>query len=434
MVINNFFQNTFTEYDSSISLSLERDPLGLQPIWTILGNNIFNGVTTSVATDIRNYTINLIHHIALHKLQLSSFWDNLRANVHGATEESLEDRLLLAMEMMLAYSAVTTNWNSSGGILGISSARKRWSESSVHNLIDLKLPPKDPIDSDYTGFVTLLVRQSGLGINGRYKGPFKKMGLTNGIKEVSRQDLNAIYDQLDDDYCKLIDCIVTFIGCSDSKDYQLNFEKAEFLEPYKYAFDKKPAISETTKNFWLAQLRIEEGSLAKFLYEGLNDKDNLNHLARDLFTKKSDDPKASSICSVEPFLVMLEYLFAALLQDVNQSLINRICMHLKKLIPQIQLPENMSPRLKQLIELAKLSPEEVPISLVQYHEQISQERQIHPWVTSKSGICVFKKTKYIDGLEDKLNKLDDDLLNIAWRRDYYLASIKQIKLGFEDKS
>lgn len=33
----------FTNYDSSISLHLERDPLGLQPIWTSLGNQIFRG-------------------------------------------------------------------------------------------------------------------------------------------------------------------------------------------------------------------------------------------------------------------------------------------------------------------------------------------------------------------------------------------------------
>lgn len=172
------FKMYFSEEDDSISSSLERDPLGLQPIWTSLGYKVFAGVTTSVATDIRNYTINLIHHVVLSKLRNTNFFSAFKGQAKIGDGE-VQNRLILALEMMLAYSALGWDPDNASGILGISSARKRWQDPNANNIIDLAQPPNDPKKHEFKGFTTLLVRQSGLGINGRYKGPFKNMGILN---------------------------------------------------------------------------------------------------------------------------------------------------------------------------------------------------------------------------------------------------------------
>ena len=62
----------FTEYDDSIAAEISRDPLGMQSIWTSFGQRIFEKRTTSVATDIRNYTINLFHHYVINRYFMES--------------------------------------------------------------------------------------------------------------------------------------------------------------------------------------------------------------------------------------------------------------------------------------------------------------------------------------------------------------------------
>ncbi len=62
------YDTLFTEYDDSIAGEVLRDPLGLQVIWSDLGQRIFNYKLTSISNDIRNFTINLFHHYLIRDI------------------------------------------------------------------------------------------------------------------------------------------------------------------------------------------------------------------------------------------------------------------------------------------------------------------------------------------------------------------------------
>ena len=443
---DDFYKTVFSEHDDSISLSLERDPLGLQPIWTSLGNKVFSGVTTSVATDIRNYTINLLHHAVVFSIKFDypEVWSELRTESRKVgdntiTDSEVQNRLILALEMMLAYAAVKNDWSYSSGILGISSARKRWSSENHRDFtrINLKEVPRDPRKEDYDGFVTLLVRQSGLGINGRYKGPFKNMGLLdkNGDYPYNSgvwREVIALFNA-DPDYKKLLSRLTDFfVKDVREKSFELSLvETFEFIESYTEVFNQQYPITGQIELFWLEKLKISPGSLAKKIYDEIDSESDFESLAKVLFTNNCAIPEAKRICEVEPFLVLNEYLFAALIQKpkditLHQNLENKIRFYAHS----IKIEEEYTTRLRDLINVA--NSENISIGLINYHNKIATEREIHPWISDKEH--VFKKTKYISDLDEMLKTMNENSTNIAWRRGYYLSSIKQIKLGFKGLS
>lgn len=436
--MSDFFSSIFSDFDDKLALTLDRDPLGLQPIWTALGNEVFGGVTTSVATDIRNYTINLIHHAVVYTLKKDGeFWDGLKiAAKHSGegleSDTAIQNRLILALEMMLAFSALHQDWEGSQGILGISSARNRWSgENGTQNdpTIDLKEQPQDPNKQNNGQFVTLLVRQSGLGINGRYKGPFKSMGLLdkNGVYSA----LSAIWDEVIIDLSKpenhvyndLINCLVETLTKSKESEYKISLN-SDYVSKYRLAFGNGKTLSKNMEDFWLSKMNISPGSLARSLYDQITPPLD----SRALFFANQNHSSARRICEVEPFLTLYEYLFAALLQDTNnKALIEKI----ENLISDYSiesLPQD-SERLKILINIKNIKND-----VISYHMNIAKERGIHPWITNNPNRKVFKKISYIKDLEKKVELLKDGAYaNISWeKRDYYLSSILQIKSGFAE--
>ena len=62
------FKSLFTEYDENISAGLNVDPLGLQVIWSVYGQKIFQNKVSSISNDVRNFTINLFHHYIIKNL------------------------------------------------------------------------------------------------------------------------------------------------------------------------------------------------------------------------------------------------------------------------------------------------------------------------------------------------------------------------------
>ena len=63
------WSNIFTIPDPSIVQEGSVDPLGMQVIWTHFGQKIFANKLTTVATDIRNYSVNLLHLHVLDRLK-----------------------------------------------------------------------------------------------------------------------------------------------------------------------------------------------------------------------------------------------------------------------------------------------------------------------------------------------------------------------------
>ena len=67
-----YLSQFFTEYDDTLSQNLNIDPLGMTMIWSALGQRIFKNRVSSISNDVRNYTLNLVHHLAIKELVDSS--------------------------------------------------------------------------------------------------------------------------------------------------------------------------------------------------------------------------------------------------------------------------------------------------------------------------------------------------------------------------
>ncbi len=436
-----FFKNYFTEYDDALSLSLERDPLGFQVIWTYFGGQIFKGTTTSVATDIRNYTINLLHHAVVRELSMQNtvFWECLKTKSQN-NETEARTKLILLLEMMLAYSAVTETeaWPDSSGILGISSARKRWSEEAgINNVIDLSQPSNDPRKDDFTGFKTLLVRQSGLGINGRYKGPFQKMGLldeSGGYANTDKWD-HVVHEFNKNE--KLRDLFNELVKFFINADINLKIElntKNPFNSFYAKTFGDRKVLAPFMKEFWPEYLGFTSGT-AKILFEIL-DKDLSTVInVQEIFSRKDldDERVIQNIRQVEPFLVLLEYWFADMIQDELNGRRDDLAETIKKSIPKIPIELKLPSRLEELIEIVKkaftndsFNKQYLDKELTNYHQRIMTERQLHPWITwdeIENKVKVYQKKTLKNGLKNA------DFENVEWQRDYYLKSMKSIVDG-----
>lgn len=125
--------SVFTERDDSIFKETSSDPLGMRVIWTYYGQLIFNQKLTTVATDIRNYTVNLMNYSLLFQLDdiLSHY-----ASRHKVRKDDISLGLLIMLEDIITYSLiegneVTTNNNEVdlGGVLGSWKGQIRYQEN-----------------------------------------------------------------------------------------------------------------------------------------------------------------------------------------------------------------------------------------------------------------------------------------------------------------
>ncbi|MBO6849718.1 MAG: hypothetical protein JJ867_04465 [Marinobacter sp.] len=63
------FESLIAEYDDSLSGDSYIDPLGQQVSWATFGQRIFRNRVNSISNDVRNFTINLLHHGVIRSIQ-----------------------------------------------------------------------------------------------------------------------------------------------------------------------------------------------------------------------------------------------------------------------------------------------------------------------------------------------------------------------------
>lgn len=63
-----YIEKFLTEYDDSLTSELNIDPFGQLVIWSSWGQDIFHSRITSIANDVRRYTLNLLHHSVLRQI------------------------------------------------------------------------------------------------------------------------------------------------------------------------------------------------------------------------------------------------------------------------------------------------------------------------------------------------------------------------------
>lgn len=436
----------FTEYDDSLSCDILRDPLGMQVIWSAVGQKIFNNKLTSISTDIRNFTVNLIHHFIVKSLVQDNSFELVGEALptYGGKRESIfKEGLIVFLENIMVYSLLAAPKNTnpdSLGLLGSNNAAKELRKNA---------DPELSIDKN----MGVLVRQIQLGINGRYKKPFILMGFFNNRLEYP--DVNSLWDnvtQLVQKWAKasqLVSDLRRFIIdlCSKktylkktgkSSIYSTSLSKIpnKIISGYQdcFASVKKIPVA-LRKKFWLDQLGLTDGP-AGALYTAMKaaDKSGYRDIVRNAYII-GHDRLIENILILEPFLARINFYFLVMcISDIDSEkkyaeyLQKRNLDYFKKNEVKIAstIPEDSEAgkRLKTLLKINLDDNSAVAKGIYEYHKGIMESRGLPTWFVLENG-----KIRHISRVYKRsiINDVNPD----DWVNSYYLDTLYSILKGVE---
>jgi hypothetical protein len=412
------------------------DPLGMQVIWTHFGQKVFANKLTTVATDIRNYTVNLLQLYVLYRLkneQSDIYEKALEKYSSYKNEYDLKAGLLILMEDAMIYSLMLNNHKEEVdtlGLLGSYNAEKQLIKS-----------PED-IVIEAVKSKGVLVRQLQLGVTGRYKGPFINMGLltktlqhSGDWNEVSTvidhwREGNKLSDVLLKMICNLIENKAGNYPILTLKELQ---DTPEIISQFVSCLGKLD-MTEGLRKFWLEKLGLEKGA-AKALYDQVGSSEKGIHASVIIEqARKTQSGEAElqleQILRLEPFLSSISQIFY-LMTDIGNKKLSNIQDQVELLCDRINVSdisdlERESPRLKTLVKYMKEAngvAAQIAEKIVEYHTLIMQNRGGAAWVEIEDD--QFKH--YIAQRTPVTTQ--DFLQNNYWYHDYYLGSLRSIYLG-----
>ncbi len=126
-------KNIFTEYDDSIHGDGNIDPLGMLVIWSGLGREIFSSRISSIANDLRSYTVNLLHHAVIKSLIEDSsviLSKKISSIYHDKNDLRFKQSCILMLENIYIFSMIQNSLADKNvalqGVPGSSNGRKIW--------------------------------------------------------------------------------------------------------------------------------------------------------------------------------------------------------------------------------------------------------------------------------------------------------------------
>jgi len=416
----------FTEYDSSLSKNLNIDPLGFQIVWTHFGQKIFENKVTSVALDIRSYNINIFNHFIIYKLIRE---DRDNSDISSSILKLLNNRtgiekLLVIMENMLTWSWFITkeSWSEDEkrGLLGTSKALSKWRGKT-----QLELHVNQELKN-----IEVLKNQKSLGVSGRYKGPFIRMGFfdtyysTNSYKNAEElfsevENLFFSNNLVKTLYLQVIDYF---------KEYdRTHVISSDLVDAFKNTFQNKKTINSTMKSFWMKHLGLEE-SEAQVLYEQINldeKRPNIKFIFQNI---ELQTQKIKDILNIEPKLAYLQLLFEYLLLQ-DDCKVSKLPLNYIEVLNDIEWIDTDRDSSAQY-RIQKIKKIKDYKSFINYHKEIMKLRGQFPWIEIIDETIKVKlfRNNTLQDVEDELKKGID---NIEWIHDYYISSIKNIKQGLE---
>lgn len=468
--------NIFSEKDPLILSDASRDGLGIQMIWSYYGQAVFNNKLNSIATDIRNFSLNLFNHRLIKHLVENEL--NAESLIGPGRYHSLLDLksgLIIFLETLFVYSMHAQARNEGntdadmGGVLGSNAVNAKWA--------DYKGNPPLSIDKKKD---EILKRQLSLGVNGRYKTPFKQMYLFDDAynyalsahpaenrqawKDVERffpdpsgmmagkdQEWAAAIKNLHDALSRLIVDLLE----KDKRTIRFNdltvkrYERIPFL--WAECFGRQAAIPKSLKkDFWKSRLGLNCGAPAALYYalnqcSGENNEEVVVQEAIEHCDDTNERKKLERIFHVEPFLALMDTSFnllcdaqttdlaraSALVNKAYRLYSSRISPDLRDL-QGIAPPENEAPeacrRFKDLVEVYDAMQNErftkAVDLLIQYHKNIIKSRGgMMPWVDI-DGTRLEHRGRIVRNVQHDEPK---------WVNDYYLSTLRNIFSGIEEK-
>ncbi|GLR62782.1 hypothetical protein [Marinospirillum insulare] len=447
----NFFKAFVTEFNDTISGETYLDPLGQLVIWSTYGQQIFDGRVSSVSNDVRNYTLNLLHHGVIRHLQRDETF-------HADWKDSLQfvHACLIYLENLATYALVssTDHQVQTEGILGNSKARTNLDKKDKK--LELIFNGNMKVDEDL-----LLVRQLGLGVSGRYKTPFVKMGFFNssysytGPKADHRwSEFHRLLDkktQLKSCFEKAVQHLKELVPL-EKNTKQLRWAEVpeDLKQAYREVFKTSQNVGKISRDFWLSVTGLNKGA-AKAIAQAIAEipKENGSVKPQEIFrlaqkklvSNANEKEKIDSILTIEPFLTKLDLLFRVAQQKKTQTL-DEIETSWEKLeqsdktLPEmasvieatsaIQEPLNATGkyRLSKLLSAAKQPSVASQLeALLDYHAEIMRQRGQLPWLR-------LEQSKVVN--DGRTSNLPDKGKASEWVNAYYLREFHHLLTGLGD--
>lgn len=384
----------FTKYDKSITGSIRRDPLGLQPIWSYYGRRVVSHLTT-VSTDIRGFRELL--------LCLSICKECMKDN----KDESYQG-LVLLFEQLFIYSTIEHNMKE--GIIGSDNGSSKYKKANGN--------------PEISSTNTILIRELSLGYYGRYRTPMNTMGVVTPKGYVENDiDVKGLYGS--ELYEKILSNFKLFLDINKSKRRYKDFNASK--EILKAVCGK---LRNGEEEFWKEKLQIDGSSKSELMnkcYLGVNENESFE----SVFGKLSYADEVKDVIRLETFIRCLEFVFYQALSSKNISAIEPVnmeeyCERYNE-FEKINFKEEKSKQLYDRIKFIKdnckpsLGKETYIKNVIEYHKLVCRQKNCSVWLELDA-------TGNVQSFIPEKNDIDIT----HWGRDYYLSSLLNIKKGIEE--
>jgi len=432
------WSNIFTIPDKDLISDGSVDPMGMQMIWTYFGQLIFHNKLTTVSTDVRNYTINLLHHFVLYKFQQDRNEDYVRVRNHFPfyrDDYDVKAGMLIFMEDLLVYAMMDQKGPvDTFGLLGSNKAQDDLERANGdYSLIEIHAERSKGV----------LVRQIQLGVNGRYKGPFMNMGLMSKNFEYSPKEfekLEELFAQWKEGRLLVNKLIALLVELTHEKerDYPIVTldrykNDPELWQHYSNCFGKLE-LNDLLKSYWQEKLGITAGA-ASSIYSEIHNlgEDSIPAIIASAYKKESDDKEKELlqwVLDLEPFLSRCSHAFY-LLSDLSVKRISDIQQDLDTLATNLPIDSvlplvSRNDRLAVLVDFVKDKKGnglQFAQGILEYHKKIMEDRGGVAWVELE-GVQI----KHL--IPQTLSASTADVVSGGhWYNRYYLDAVRSIYNG-----
>lgn len=444
----------FTDFDDTIFSDGSIDPIGLQVIWTSLGNRIFQNRLNTISTNIRAYTLNLFHHAVIQHAREA--YEEKIVNLVGRppydNRNDLYDGIVIFLECLLAHILVRDNAPEEETAIFIPGANKL--NGILINRPGDKIASSLPVDRKDG----ILIRHILLGIHGRHKGPFQQMGLFQKSdyyaddklwKEIRKLFNSGSWGKLMSALVPRMDKHILSAKISGNKPIRVKVSDIvdENLESlYRAALQPANFNNDRLTHFWEHHLGLADPkTTAGKIYAHVKTVGGeiLPQEALQLLAQKHDDPFLMAINAVEPFIAAIQKIMDRLLLRSTSSVDAEVSALIKKQLrnPAIDIHRIKSyltedffnyeaiRRLNRLIHIYNehtnpMHEKGFTAGLIEFHRSITRQRGNLPWITISSTYHITQHRSF-QYTSVALENQEKD----TWVNDYYLNTVISLYKG-----
>lgn len=455
-----YIDRFLTEYDESLTGEMNIDPLGQLVIWSSWGQAIFHSRITSIANDVRQYTLNLLHHSVIREIIRDDAVQTAGAMKIRYPKKQAREFIaasLIHLENIYIYSMLAAEQGevTLAGVQGINKARAKWHTSDNNPQLIF----------GHSKESELLTNQLALGTNGRYKSPMISMRFFTTSYDYDLPDNKPVWEAAEafiQQVHALRELRTTALAylkplmAEVSKDALTPFFSAipdVLKSAFVSAFLNPKYVGNYSQAFWLGRTGLNKNG-AGAIYQVLKREreypeqsplpvSGVFHEARknaDLMAEMDDGERRTLdyVIEAEPFLSLADLMFAGLRRQSQQTLADFAQFWKEHGLTEQSLPElsaklaqnadlvaslsgTPGKRFRQLLELAsRPSLEEQVRGLLNYHNELMEIRGQFPWLGLDGDTLTLQTSPAI---------IDRERKSGDWVNHYYIPQFRNLLDG-----